>query len=135
MFGKNKLSTDQYTDLVSNDCNIFGDIFFSGTIKIQGQVRGESLTADASGPNANASAIIVDKDGVVLCKNIFAHDIIIAGMVQNAEIKCENTIHIMSTADLKHVTIYSRNIKIDEGAALFNCMFSPLDSRSDAEQV
>ena len=122
--------------LISRESAVTGDIFFSGTIKIQGTVNGDIISnIPDHGFIDDDDEIIVDASASIYSDILKASTIVINGRVKSQKIWAEQTIKISENAHINGATIYYRYIEIHETAILNNCSLKHLDYCSEGEQT
>jgi cytoskeletal protein CcmA (bactofilin family) len=123
-------------NLISRESVVAGDIFFAGTIKIQGTVNGDIISnIPDHGFIDDDDEIIIDAGANVYSDILKAASIVIDGKVESKEIWAEHAIEISQNAHITGATIYYRYIQINENAILNNCSLKHLDYCSEGEQT
>ena len=118
LFNK-KLNADSFTNLIAEGTSIEGRVNFSGTIKIQGLVKGDIFGASLD--QKNNDCLIVDKTGEVTSDMVKIGDAIIAGTISCKELRVEGTLRALSSAKISGATIYYRTLEIEPGALITGC--------------
>jgi cytoskeletal protein CcmA (bactofilin family) len=137
IFSKKTTSSLPFTNLIASGTNISGNVVFSGTIKIQGSVSGDVLSSSSDETGIMEDGIIVDGEGAsVTSDDMRAPNITISkAVVKCKKIWCERSLSILSGAIIEGATIYYRNLNIEDGARLHECVLKHLDYCSEGEQA
>lgn len=130
---KKKLSEDSFTNLIALDSKISGNIVFSGTLRIDGDVNGNVTCS--SEDTSTENSVVVGRDGTVSGAKIITPNAVLGGLISVAELRVEGTLRIKSTAKIKKALIYYRNLEIETGAVLDNCQMKHLDHCSEGEEI
>ena len=133
MIFNRKLSADSFTNLIAHGTSIGGTINFTGALKIEGKVTGDLIAG--SDDIKNEDAIIVSITGEVASKSVTTVNAIIAGKVTCKELRCEDTLRVLSTADIKGASLYYRTLEIEPGAIITDCQMFHLDHVSCGEII
>lgn len=131
MFNK-KLSTDAFTNLISEGTCINGTVNFTGIIKIQGTVDGDVMCGDEPTTGDTPSQIIVDTAGVVNSHSMQSHHMVIAGNVTSKNIACSGIMRILHTAVISGATIQYSTLEIEPGAILDKCQMEHMSNTSNS---
>ena len=136
MFNK-KLNTDSFTNLIAEGTSISGEVMFTGTMKIEGNVSGTTLAGitDTGVKGAKLDCVILTKSGIIQSTEIKTGDIIIAGQVTSKTIWAEDTVRILASAKITGSKIYYRTLEIEPGGIIHECELKHLDYSSEGEIV
>lgn len=133
LFSK-RLNMDSFSNLIAEGTSVAGTMNFSGTMKVQGTIKGDVLSG-ASFENKNNDCLIVDKMGEVTSDSVKTGDAIIAGKLSCKELWVEDTLRVLSTAQITGANIYYRTLEIEPGALITGCTLNHLDHVSKGEIV
>lgn len=128
-FFNKKLNADSFTNLIAEGSCIEGRVQFSGTIKVQGNIKGD--IAGASLEKKNNDCLIVDTCGEVTSDTVKIGDAIIAGKLRCKELQVEGTLRVHSTAQIVGATIYYRTLEIEPGALITGCHLFHIDQKAE----
>lgn len=130
MFGKmfkRKLSSDVFTNLIAAGTVISGTVEFTGVIKIEGTVNGDLIQGVVQDNKNLTDCIILESTGKITSSTIKAHDMILSGEIVTKTVHAEDTLRILSSAKISDATIYYRNLEIEPGAIIHNCIMKNLN--------
>jgi cytoskeletal protein CcmA (bactofilin family) len=127
MFSK-KLKTDSYTSLIAKGVTVNGHVSFSDTLKVQGIITGDVIRRTES----DKECLIVDYLGHVVADEINVYDAVISGNINCKKLWVENTLRVLTDANIVAEVIYYRALEIEPGAKIMGQM-KHLDSVSEGE--
>jgi len=136
MFGnlfKRKLSSDVFTNLIANGTRISGTVEFTGVIKVEGTIEGDVIQGVQEAGKVSKDCIILESTGKITSETIKAFDMILGGEVNTKTIWVEDTLRVLASAKISNATIYHRNLEIEPGASIHNCVMKNLDLCSEGE--
>lgn len=128
LFNK-RLNMDSFTNLIAVGTSIAGTMNFSGTIKVQGTIKGDVLSG-ASFENKNNDCLILDQMGEITSESVKTGDAIIAGKLSCKELWVEDTLRVLSSAQITGASIYYRTLEIEPGALITGCQLNHIDHTS-----
>lgn len=127
-----KLSTDSFTNLVSEGTTIDGAVSFSGVIQVEGTVKGDLISSVLDlGAKKQNDCVHVKKTGEVSSRLIRATHVVIAGTVSSEHIWAEDTLRITATASVAGATLFYKTLEIEPGANINDCKLVNLNSDGD----
>ena len=139
MFGnwfKRKLDSDVFTNLVAHGTRIAGTVEFTGVIKVEGNIEGDVIQGvEVENGKVTKDCIILTHAGKITSERIKSFDMILGGEVNTKTIWVEDTLRILSSAKISNATIYHRNLEIEPGASIHNCVMKNLDLCSEGEII
>jgi cytoskeletal protein CcmA (bactofilin family) len=134
IFRRRGIKNDSFTDLIGIRTIINGSVEFGGIMKIEGTVVGGTITGK-SVDTKDAEQLVIEPDAMIRVEEIKSHNLIIGGVVNAKKVWVEGTLRITSTGKVSGAILYYRNLEIEDGAFIHECVFKHLDHASEGEQT